>query len=124
LYSAQEFNARERITRPKRYAQADPAREARFSEQLERLKTHRAAYHRQRYGMRQAPEPLQIALDALAPQIEPLGDYTQRVLGDEAILASREATEDAPSTERQRRRQEMREEEEALARGHHQRRHL
>jgi hypothetical protein len=124
LYSAQEFNARERITRPKRYAQADPAREAQFAEQLERLKTHRAAYHRQRYGARQAPEPLQIALDAPDPQIEKLGDYTQRVLGDEAILASREATEDAPSTERQRRRQEMREEEEALARGHHQRRHL
>ena len=77
-------------------------------------------HERRRGGL----EALQIALDAPDPQIEKLGDYTQRVLGDEAILASPEATEDAPSTKRQRRRQEMREEEEAMARGHHQRRHL
>jgi hypothetical protein len=124
LYSSEAFNARERIERPKRYARPDAAREAQFAEQLERLTTYRAAYYRQRYGGRQAPEPLQIEMNHPEPQIEPLGDYTQRVLGDEAILASKEATEDAPSTERQRRRQEMREEEEALARGHHQRRHL
>jgi Relaxase/Mobilisation nuclease domain len=124
LYSSEAFNARERTERPKRYARPDPTREAQFAEQLERLTTYRAAYHRQRYGARQAPEPLPIDRSHPEPQIEPLADYTQRVLGDEAILASREATEDAPSTERQRRRQEMREEEEALARGHHQRRHL
>jgi hypothetical protein len=88
------------------------------------LKSARTLYHQGRYGKNRLPEPRQIDMDNPAPQIEPLNDYAQRMLGDDAILATNDTIRDAPSSERQRRREAMREEEEAIARGHHQRRHL
>ena len=84
----------------------------------------RREYHRQRYGVRDVPEPRQMDPNDPAAQIEPLDDYVQRVLGDGAIPASDEAIEQAPSSRRERRAREAREEEEALEQDAHHRRHL
>jgi hypothetical protein len=124
LYSRDDFDPARKAERPKRYAQPDPEREAQFSEKLERLKGMRREYHRQRYGIRDLPEPRPIDRQSPAPQIEPLDDYAARVLGDGAIAASDEAIEDAPSTQRARRAMAAREEEEALEQDEHHRRHL
>jgi hypothetical protein len=124
LYSRDDFDPARRVERPKRYAQPDPAREAQFSEKLERLKAMRRAYHLKRYGARGLPEPRPIDRNDRAPQIEALDDYVQRILGDDAILARDEAIEAAPSTQRARRARAAREEEEALEQDEHHRRHL
>jgi hypothetical protein len=124
LYSRDDFDPGRKAERPKRYAQPDPEREAQFCEKLERLKAMRREYHRQRYGVRDIPEPRRIDPNAPAAQIEPLDDYVQRVLGDGAIPASDEAIEQAPSSRRERRAQQAREEEEALKQDAHHRRHL
>ena len=124
LYSRDDFNPARKAERPKRYAQPDPEREAQFAEQLERLKAMRRAYHLQRYGVRDVPEPRQMERGARAPEIEALDDYIQRVLGDEAIPARDEAIQAAPSTRRARRAKAAREEEAALEQDEHHRRHL
>jgi hypothetical protein len=124
LYSRGDFDPARKAERPKRYAQPDPVREAQFSEKLERLKAMRRAYHLKRYGARDLPEPRAIDRHSPAPQIEPLDDYVQRVLGDGALPARDEAIEDALSTRRARRAMAAREEEEALEQDEHHRRHL
>jgi hypothetical protein len=124
LYSRDDFDPARRAERPKRYAQPDPEREAQFSEKLERLKAMRRAYHLKRYGARGLPEPRAIDRSDPAPQIEALDNYAARVLGDDAIPASDEAIEAAPSTQRARRARAAREEEEALEQDEHHRRHL
>jgi hypothetical protein len=124
LYSRDDFDPGRKAERPKRYAQPDPEREAQFSEKLEWLKAMRRAYHLKRYGARDLPEPRPIDRHSPAPQIEPLDDYVQRVLGDGAIPASDEAIEAAPSTRRLRRVMAARDEEEALEQDEHHRRHL
>ncbi len=112
LFSVKDFNVVERIERPKRYEQPDLEREAVFTAKLERLTSMRRLYHLQRYGLRDEPDPHPLEPGDPNAAIEPLNDYLERVLGDEAVRATDEAIEQAPSTQRQKRRQEMREEEE------------
>jgi hypothetical protein len=57
LYACDDFDPARKAERPKRYARPDPAREAQFAEQHERLKALRRAYHLERYGAREVPEP-------------------------------------------------------------------
>jgi hypothetical protein len=124
LYSKGHFDPRQPDQERIVYNRPDPERAAVLAEKLEGLAAARAKYHRERYGPRDLGEPLSQDLNGppspdRGPGVEPLAQYLERELGQEAILPARHDDDDppAPSTRRRQRRQRMQRVIEAIGKG-------
>jgi hypothetical protein len=124
LYSQTHFDPLQPERERTIYNRPDPERAAVLAEKLDGLAADRAKYHQQRYGSRDLGEPL--SLDRNGPEppgqrhgVEPLAQYLERQLGQEAILPARSDDDDppAPSTRRRQRRQRMQRAIEAIGKG-------
>jgi hypothetical protein len=124
LYSQAHFDLRPSDAARTIYNRPDPARAAALAATLEGLAAACAKYHRERYGPRDLDEPLSQDRNGPVPPgqghgVEPLAQYLERQLGQEAILPARHDDDDppAPSTRRRQRRQRMQRAIEAIGKG-------